>query len=134
MASKEYMRNWYLKNRERNLEKAKIYRQSYPGAQRMREKRLRGQTFINEAKNKPCMDCGVRYASWIMQFDHRDPTQKRFTISSSTSRSFVDLQIEMDKCDVVCANCHAERTHKLGKLFRPGRPVAERKYTKRSPK
>jgi hypothetical protein len=132
MASKEYMRNWYLKNREKNLEKARVYRLSHSGAKKMVKFRLRGRSFLDVAKDKPCFDCHIKYAPWIMTFDHRDPKQKKFEMAGSTSRSLKTLQAEIDKCDVVCANCHAERTHKLGRIFRPGRPDTTNRYMKRS--
>jgi len=74
--------------------------------------RLRNQIIIRGAKNRLCADCGVQYPYYVMQFDHRDRMGKLFTIGSrgpvtSTRR----LQAEIAKCDVVCANCHAERTY-----------------------
>jgi hypothetical protein len=69
--------------------------------------------FINRAKMRPCMDCKKQYSPWIMHFDHRNPKEKIFNIGGSgKSKSFTDLKSEMRKCDVVCANCHADRTHK----------------------
>lgn len=67
---------------------------------------------IRAAKDSPCADCGVRYPYYVMQFDHRDPADKSFNIGQvgpmcSRERLFAELA----KCDVVCGNCHAERTH-----------------------
>lgn len=57
------------------------------------------------------MDCGVEYASYVMQYDHRDPATKCFTISAAPGKYTADEVLdEIAKCDVVCANCHAERT------------------------
>lgn len=76
--------------------------------------RSRKYEFVNRAKTKPCIDCGKQYAPWIMQFDHRDPATKLADVAYLLNRmkSYKILQTEIDKCDVVCANCHAERTHK----------------------
>lgn len=67
---------------------------------------------IREAKNTPCMDCSNSYAYYVMHFDHRDPSTKKFAISNFTQGGVTmeALVEEMAKCDVVCANCHAERT------------------------
>jgi hypothetical protein len=47
-----------------------------------------------------------------MQFDHRDPMQKTFELGClQKSYSIKKIQAEIDKCDVICANCHCERTH-----------------------
>lgn len=58
------------------------------------------------------MDCGVQYPYWVMQFDHRPDEVKEFTIGASVDkRSKAAVMAEIAKCDVVCANCHADRTH-----------------------
>lgn len=67
----------------------------------------------NRAKMVPCADCGVQYNPWIMQFDHRDIHAKKFTIGKTGKMSSEKRLIEeIAKCDVVCANCHCDRTHK----------------------
>lgn len=58
------------------------------------------------------MGCGIQYSSWVMQFDHRDPSIKKYTICNMKFRSLEKVREEISKCDVVCANCHAERTHR----------------------
>ena len=42
-----------------------------------------------------------------LQFHHLDPTQKDFGISGTT-KSFEKLKPELDKCVLLCANCHGE--------------------------
>lgn len=72
----------------------------------------RGQRIVEAAKAVPCDDCGERYPHYVMDFDHRDPLQKLFNIGSlSRMTSVAKLLAEIAKCDVVCANCHRERTH-----------------------
>lgn len=67
---------------------------------------------IREAKNVPCADCDVRYPYYVMQFDHRDPAEKSFNIGQTGPTCSRELLLaEIAKCDVVCGNCHAERTH-----------------------
>jgi ribosomal protein L37E len=61
---------------------------------------------------KPCADCGVQYNPWVMQFDHRDQSKKAFDMSLARKMGIKKLTIEAEKCDVICANCHFERTHK----------------------
>jgi 5-methylcytosine-specific restriction endonuclease McrA len=62
-------------------------------------------------KNKPCADCRGWFEYYQMHFDHRVPADKLFTISGAY-RSPESVITEIQKCDVVCANCHASRTHK----------------------
>ena len=68
---------------------------------------------IREAKSVPCMDCGVEYPYYVMDFDHRDPSQKSFTIGLIVGQGqpIALLMQEIEKCDVVCSNCHRIRTH-----------------------
>jgi hypothetical protein len=73
--------------------------------------------------NTPCADCGITYPYWVMQLDHvPERGAKSFTVSltytSGRERRVLctreQLFEEIAKCDVVCANCHAERTHSRG--------------------
>lgn len=62
-------------------------------------------------ESKPCFDCGLWYPYYVMQFDHVRG-EKKFAIAkihNSVGRK--RLEEELDKCDLVCANCHAVRTH-----------------------
>lgn len=70
------------------------------------------RALVATAKSKPCADCGVSYPPYVMDFDHRPGTGKSFQISSSVvgGRSLATVQAEIDKCDLVCSNCHRERT------------------------
>lgn len=63
------------------------------------------------AKDVPCTDCEIKYPYYVMEFDHLDPDTKQFNVSAGVmSASYERLIAEIAKCEVVCANCHAERT------------------------
>lgn len=62
-------------------------------------------------KDVPCMDCGVKYPYYVMDLDHRPGEVKLYEparLVSSGSR--VKFEQEIAKCDVVCSNCHRQRT------------------------
>lgn len=66
----------------------------------------------NLKESSPCSDCKVYYPYYVMQFDHvRDA--KEINISMAINRDWTQnrIQQELDKCELVCANCHAKRTH-----------------------
>lgn len=63
---------------------------------------------IAAAKDNVCTDCRVKYHPWAMEFDHVRG-EKKFDISKCCPRK--DLDEELAKCDLVCANCHRIRTH-----------------------
>lgn len=70
--------------------------------------------FVNSLKNQPCMDCGIQYPSYVMDFDHRNPKEKISTISRIIRDMWSKKRIllEIEKCDLICANCHRIRTYK----------------------
>ena len=62
-------------------------------------------------KGGKCEACGYSKCQAALAFHHRDKTQKEFNISSRRNASeWSDILIELDKCDLLCFNCHAE-TH-----------------------
>jgi hypothetical protein len=69
---------------------------------------------VKKHKEKPCTDCRVPYPYYVMDFDHRDLEDKEESIGKLVSKlcSVKKLEAEIAKCDVVCSNCHRERTHR----------------------
>ena len=60
--------------------------------------------------NKPCQDCNQKFRHYVLDFDHRDPKTKVAGIAQMYTWSKEAILAEIDKCDLVCANCHRERT------------------------
>lgn len=73
--------------------------------------RKRKSLFVIAYKNAhPCADCGGEFPHYVKDFDHVRG-EKLFELARGKWRySFDLLQVEMEKCDVVCANCHRIRT------------------------
>ncbi len=90
------------------------------------QKRIRGETqqFVQSLKASPCSDCGESHPYWAMDFDHRDPKEKKFSIGVATTVGVSRKRLlqEIEKCDLVCALCHRYRTYgqKRG-IVQPGR-------------
>ena len=63
---------------------------------------------VEKARQCGCKKCGeTRF--YVLDFHHRDPSQKEYTINRMIkSASFDKLLQEIEKCDVLCANCHRE--------------------------
>lgn len=77
-----------------------------------RLKRSVNQEIIyNILKNSKCLDCGMSNPI-VLEFDHRDPSTKRFNIADGYLKPKEELLQEVAKCDIVCANCHRIRTAK----------------------
>ena len=83
---------------------------------RMAKKRKEIHDFLVSYKEeKGCFDCGEMYPYYVLHFDHlRD---KSFGISKyrEGGQSLEKVKSEIKKCEVVCANCHAIRTHSRNK-------------------
>ena len=95
-----YGREHYEANRQRYIDQA---------AQSKRRLRLeRTKYLIVYFETHPCVDCGERDAV-VLEFDHlRD---KAFDIGTKLiHRTWESVLEEIEKCEVVCANCHRRRT------------------------
>jgi hypothetical protein len=106
-AKRAYEREYYHNNPKR---KKNVIARANKVKHSLKEK---GKGIIKIFKSRPCMDCKVAYPSYVMDLDHRDKTKKEFTISMWTcgTLNLESLQTELNKCDVVCSNCHRERTN-----------------------
>lgn len=62
-----------------------------------------------EYKGGKCSICGYNKCIGALEFHHLDPNKKDFGISSKGyTRSWDTVKAELDKCILVCANCHRE--------------------------
>jgi len=94
----EYTARHYRSNKAYYVEKARKHEQAI-------------RDCIVAAKSKPCADCGKKYPYYVMDLDHLDGYQKKFTISEMGRRSGLrKVLVEIAKCEAVCANCHRVRT------------------------
>ena len=97
-----YKQEHYAANRQRYIDAARA-RKVAVTAERL-------AYLIDYFAEHPCVDCGETDPV-VLEFDHlRD---KEFGISSGIrDRNWEAVLNEIDKCDVVCANCHRRRTAK----------------------
>lgn len=85
----------------------KVSKQPISESQRVIDWRKRKKLELIEYKGGKCQICGYNKCSGALEFHHLDPMQKDFQISAC-SKSFETLKQEVDKCILVCANCHRE--------------------------
>jgi len=62
-----------------------------------------------------CVHCGIR-KPYLLEFHHRDPNAKEFTIGSWRKHNKELILKEISQCDTLCKNCHAE-FHYLNKTI-----------------
>lgn len=68
-----------------------------------------------EYKGGKCEKCGYNKSYRSMVF-HHPSSDKDFQISGSHCRSWESIKEELDKCNLLCANCHGEEHDKLFKF------------------
>ena len=72
-------------------------------------KRRRLKLQAIEYLGSKCSVCGYDKCVGALEFHHTDPTQKEFAISrKGYTRAWSKVKEELDKCVLVCANCHRE--------------------------
>jgi hypothetical protein len=59
-------------------------------------------------KGGKCQECGYDSCIASLDFHHVNPFEKDFEIGSNKG-SFEKLKLELDKCILLCRNCHGER-------------------------
>jgi hypothetical protein len=97
-------REWY--SREENR-----VRHILQVAERRRRRSRLHREIVAHFKSQPCADCGGTFPPWAMDFDHvaqKTGEVSKFVYTYGTER----LLAEIRNCDVVCSNCHRERTYR----------------------
>jgi hypothetical protein len=96
--SRAAIRQHYYANKEQYLEK-----------NRQRRKFLK--QFVNEIKSSTaCTDCKIYYPFYVMDFDHLQDKLKDIN-ELIKGNNLKAVKREIEKCEVVCANCHRLRTY-----------------------
>ena len=75
-----------------------------------REKARANKQLYIAMKGGVCLDCGGSFHPCCFHFDHRDVITKTFNLSDQMHWDYERVKEELDKRDLVCANCHALRT------------------------
>lgn len=98
---KKYMKKWYAENKE------KVFKTN-------RQTKLRIKERLDKYKlEKGCIQCGYNKCSEALDFDHIG-NNKTDCVSNMMRHGLAwsTILAEIDKCELVCSNCHRERTVK----------------------
>jgi hypothetical protein len=103
---REASRRHYAKHRDKVIAKAKVN-------SKVAKSRIRAY-INNHLKANPCVDCGETDIV-VLEFDHIGD-DKHFSISDATRHgySIKNIEKEIAKCEVRCANCHRKKTYERG--------------------
>lgn len=109
-AYKGYKDKWTSENKNQVAEAKKKYRienrTKINEYMKKRRKRSKDKLFTIK-KNSKCVRCGFDDAR-ALQFHHINPSDKLFAIGACyTDYKWDTIQKEIDKCEVLCANCHS---------------------------
>lgn len=95
-----YQHEHYLQNRTERIQQARVRKEE--------EYRRRLKFVLEYLRQHPCVDCGESDLV-VLEFDHLGG--KSFTVSAGMkTRSWAAVLSEIEKCEVVCVNCHRRRT------------------------
>lgn len=101
----EYCRKHYQDNKELYKERSKFHTRRYA---------KEGRKLIYEFKlSNPCASCSESNPV-VLEFHHIDPKKKRNDVSNMATHgySIESIEKEIEKCIILCANCHRRKTAK----------------------
>ena len=107
---KAYHRKWYAENRAHRVKQISDYQD------RVRKK-------VAELKmERGCAECGYNKCARALEFHHNEGESKEFSIGGlrRNGRSWQRVLAEVEKCTVLCSNCHRELHDALDKAESAG--------------
>jgi hypothetical protein len=105
-----YLEKRRLKWKEYYYKHGSKYRENATIRNRKLKNKLRSQ-MLEYLSDKSCLNCGISDVR-VLDFDHIDPLTKSFSIARAIAdiTSWDKILIEIDKCQILCANCHKIKT------------------------
>lgn len=96
--TRERISTWYSNNRARRQEVVN------------ETNRKRKRKIVDHFGDK-CLDCNQTFPQYVYQFHHLDPTEKDVNPSYAMTQRPSKMWEELNKCVMLCANCHLIRHH-----------------------
>jgi len=100
---RQYRRDWYYRNKKHQIDS------------QLDVRRKKKEELIEWKKTQFCMDCNVSFNEHpeIAEFHHREPSKKLSSVSGAIHSGKTYFNTEIEKCDLICANCHKIRHVKM---------------------
>ena len=109
--NKEKSAEYYQLNKEKRAEYSKKYKEL--NREKVREQRRgyrdKRKELCLEYLGGKCVKCGTTHN---LQFDHIKREGKKYEITRRLTYKFDTLKEELDKCQLLCASCHLDKTAK----------------------
>ena len=80
-------------------------------AYQLRRRDSRKKQLIEHFGDK-CADCGGSFHQAAYDFHHINPLEKKFEIAPGLDRNWNVIMEEVQKCVMLCSNCHRVRHYK----------------------
>ena len=104
---REQNKKWREENKDKIAEYYELNKEKIRKQQREQHKEKRA--YCREYLGGKCVKCGTIHN---LQFDHIKREGKKYEISSRVNTKFDNLKEELDKCQLLCAPCHLDKTAK----------------------
>lgn len=117
----------YCKPCRSDLDHQRYVRRHAAAPRRQSGRQLRTREWLIDLKTgRACTDCGRTYPPAAMQWDHLPGRVKLGDVSALCTLSRELILAEIEKCELVCVNCHTMRTALRAGWLSSGRQVQER--------
>ncbi len=94
-------KGWYEKNKDAHIENVMVHKE---------DARNKAREYVwDYLSNHPCGGCGESDPV-VLEFHHRHGKEREVSRMVADGLSTAAIQKEIDKCDVLCANCHRRLT------------------------
>ena len=99
---------YHLCDNEANRRKATFCSEKCKNKYHVDKRRLKMKILAIKYKGGECQNCGYNKCIAALEFHHRNPEEKSFGIGTPLSKTWEAIRTELDKCDLLCSNCHRE--------------------------
>jgi len=99
----------YIQHRAKREISKKNWKRDNRSIEKSTSRRGARQHVYDYLKSHPCIKCGESDPR-VLQFNHINPDEKLETVSNIMRRGLTQVMKEIEKCEVLCANCHSKHT------------------------
>tara|TARA_Y100000310_G_C20070223_1_gene529022 strand:- start:34 stop:513 length:480 start_codon:yes stop_codon:yes gene_type:complete len=108
--TKSYLKKHYTHNQAYYIKKAAHHTRRY--------EKIAQKTIFEIKMSNPCITCGERDPR-VLDFDHIQPSEKLHSVANMVKGGYSLDRIldEIEKCQILCANCHRRKTAEYFKYY-----------------
>ena len=106
-ADPEYRAKQQARDRELDKTPERQLKHATQAKIRNRARKLTGIEYLGGV----CKRCGGEFHPAVFEFHHRNPAEKEYSPAKASQQSWENFKKELDKCDLLCANCHRMTHH-----------------------